>query len=156
LWGRSCEKSSVTEWHKQFKWSSNVKIFFNIQGIVHFEFIPHDQTVNQAYYIEILKWLRENVRSKRPELWCNDWILHRDNAPAHWVLPVKQFPAEKSITEAEHPPCSPYLVPNDCQLFPKIKSALRGRRFQDIEDIQKNVTTTLKVVPQQELQKCFQ
>jgi hypothetical protein len=29
------------------------------------------------------------------------------------------------------------MVPNDFWLFPKIKSALNGRRFQDIEDIQK-------------------
>jgi hypothetical protein len=47
------------------------------------------------------------------------------------------------------------LAPNDFWLLPKIKSALKGRRFQDVVDIQKNVTT-LKAVPQQELQKCFQ
>jgi hypothetical protein len=29
------------------------------------------------------------------------------------------------------------LAPNDFWLFPKIKYALRGQRFQDIEDIQK-------------------
>jgi len=46
------------------------------------------------------------------------------------------------------------MVPNDFWLFPKIKSALNGRRFQDIEDIQKkNVTTAPKAIPQQEFQK---
>jgi hypothetical protein len=29
-------------------------------------------------------------------------------------------------------------------------------RFQDIEDIQKNVTIALKAFPQQEFQECFQ
>jgi hypothetical protein len=38
-------------------------------------------------------------------------------------------------------------------MFPKIKSALKGRRFQDTEDIQKNVTMVLKAVPQQEFKK---
>jgi len=35
--------------------------FFNIKGIVHFEFIPQGQTVNQAYYMQILNWLFEAV-----------------------------------------------------------------------------------------------
>jgi hypothetical protein len=36
----------------------------------------------------------------------------------------------------EHPPHSPDLAPNDFWLFPKIKSAVKDRRFQDTEDIQ--------------------
>jgi hypothetical protein len=41
------------------------------------------------------------------------------------------------ITELEHPPYSTDLAPNDFSLFSKIKSALKGQRFQDIEDIQR-------------------
>jgi hypothetical protein len=105
--------------------------------------------------VEILKWLHEAVCRKIPELWSNDLILHHDNAPAHKVLFVKEFLAQKSITEMEHPSCSPDLAPNDFQLFPRIKSALKGQRFQNTEDIQKNVTMALKAVPQQEFQKCI-
>jgi acyl-CoA thioesterase FadM len=46
--------------------------FFDIKGTVHFGFIPEGQIVNQAYYVEILKWLREAVYRKRPEVWPND------------------------------------------------------------------------------------
>jgi hypothetical protein len=56
----------------------------------------------------------------------------------------------------EHPPCSPDLASNNLWLFPKIKSVLKGRRFQDVEDIQRNVTIALKTIPQHEFQKCFQ
>jgi hypothetical protein len=52
-------------------------------------------------------------------------------------------------------PYSPDLALNDFWLFPKLKSALKGQRFQDIEDIQNNVTMALKAVPQQESQKYF-
>jgi hypothetical protein len=85
-----------------------------------------------------------------------DCFLYHDDAPAHKTISVKQFLAQKSITEMEHTPYFPHFVANDFWLFPKIKSALKGRTFQDTEDIQRNVTTALKSVPQQDLLKCFQ
>jgi histone-lysine N-methyltransferase SETMAR len=72
-----------------------------------------------------------------PELWSRDGILHHDNAPAHKALSVKQFLAKKSISEMGHPPCSPDLAPNDFWLMPEMRSALKGRRCQDTEDIKK-------------------
>jgi len=43
--------------------------FFDIKDVVRFEFIPQDQTVNQAYYVEISKRLCEAVHRKGPEPW---------------------------------------------------------------------------------------
>ena len=44
---------------------SNVKsmliVFFDIQGIVHKEFVPPGQTVNGKFYCEVLKRLREGI-----------------------------------------------------------------------------------------------
>jgi hypothetical protein len=57
-------------------------------------------------------------------------ILHHDSAPAHKVFSVQQFLAQKSITQTEHPPSSPDLVPNDFWPFPKIRSALRDKDFK--------------------------
>jgi hypothetical protein len=57
-------------------WKSQMKAmliaFFDIKGIVHFEFIPQAKTVSQVYYVEILKRLREVVHRKGHELWPND------------------------------------------------------------------------------------
>jgi hypothetical protein len=59
------------------------------------------------------------------ELWPNNWILHHDSVPAHKVLSVKHFLAQKLITEVKYPHCSD-LALDDFWLFLKIKSALKG------------------------------
>jgi len=64
-------------------------VFFYANGIVHKEFVPPGQTVNQQFYLKVLKRLRDIVRKKRPEIWStSDWFLHHDNAPAHTALCV--------------------------------------------------------------------
>ena len=52
-------------------------IFFDIRGIVHVDWEPEGQTVNQVYYKKILTNFRERMRRKRPEMWKNgSWVLH--------------------------------------------------------------------------------
>jgi len=38
---------------------------FDIKGTVHFELISQGQRINQVYYMEIMKRLREAVRRKK-------------------------------------------------------------------------------------------
>ena len=40
----------------------------------------------------------------------------------------------------EHPPYSPYLAPCDFFVFPKIKSALKGTRFESIDAVKAKAT----------------
>ena len=126
---------------------------------IHYEFVLTGQIVNQVYYsyLEVLKRLREKVRRKRPELSANNSrILHHDNAPAHAALSVREFLGTKQITVLEHPAYSPDLAPSDFFLFPKIKEILKGRHFDDIDDIRSNTTAALKTIPQNQFQKCFE
>jgi hypothetical protein len=60
--------------------------FFGVMGVVHFEFIPYGRTVNQAYYMGILKCLCEAVRRKIRKLWPKDWILRYDIISSHKAL----------------------------------------------------------------------
>jgi hypothetical protein len=73
--------------------------FFDINGTVHCEFITQGQTVNQAYYVEILKQLHEAVHRKRPELSYIDWILHHDNAPAQAISGLKNHLLKWNTTQ---------------------------------------------------------
>ena len=80
-------------------------VFFDIQGIVLFEFLPQGQTVNQTVYKKILRRLVRSVRDKRRSLWeANAWALHHDNAPTHTALAICQFLHERNIATLEHPP----------------------------------------------------
>ena len=45
----------------QIKSQKMLLTFFDIRGIVHYEFVPNGQTVNQVYYLEVLERLHEKV-----------------------------------------------------------------------------------------------
>ncbi|KAJ4426510.1 hypothetical protein ANN_27324 [Periplaneta americana] len=107
-----------------------LEVFFDSQGLIHHEFIPEGRTVTKELYVEILRRLRDAVRRKRPEKWVEkNWFLMHDNAPAHRAIIVKNFLARHNITALDHPPYSPDLSPPDYFLFPRLKSHLKGRRF---------------------------
>jgi len=146
-------KSQSREWkHKESprpkksqKSKAKIKVmllvFFDCHGIVHHEFAPEVQTVNAAFYVEVLKRLGDRLRRVRPELWeGRQWILHHDNAPAHSALIVPEFLARNSITMLEHPPYSLDLAPCDFFLFPKCKLVLWGRNLGDVTMIKRELT----------------
>jgi hypothetical protein len=52
--------------------------FFDIEGVMHHEFLCQGQTVNRWYYLEVMKCLSENVRRKIPQLWRNNSCIVTD------------------------------------------------------------------------------
>jgi len=119
--------------------------------------VPEGQTVNQVYYKNVLTTLRERVRRKKPHMWKNaSWILCHDNAPAHNALSVKRYLTKNNIPVMEHPPCSPDLAPCNFFFFLKIKSALKGTRFESVDAVKAKATQILNSITQDELQHCFQ
>ena len=132
-------------------------VFFDVHGIVHLEFLPQGQTINQNVYKDILRRLMRSVREKRRELWeTKSWLLHHDNAPAHNALSIRQFLAENNIAVLEQPPYLPDLAPCDFFLFPKLKGVIKGTRFQDSKAITTAVTKELRAIPMKSFQKCIE
>jgi hypothetical protein len=81
---------------KPRKANSKVKsmliIFFYIKGTVHKEVALAGQTVNSAYYCDVLRRLHENVRRLRHELWRQgNWLLHHDNALSYTPFFTREF-----------------------------------------------------------------
>jgi histone-lysine N-methyltransferase SETMAR len=131
-------------------------VFFDSEGFVHYKFLPQGRTVNKEYYLEVMQSLCEAARKKRPDAWReNRWIPQHDNAPLHSSLPVRDFFAEHATTVLPHPPYSPDLAPADFFLFPKLKSTLKGRRFESIDAIKTNSLAHLCSIHKTAFQECF-
>jgi transposase len=129
--------------------------FFNAECLVHHKFLPQRQTMNQTVYITVLQCLRDAVHLKQPrKLSSGTWLLHHDNAPCHTALSVREFLAKNSIPVVPHPPYSPDLAPCNFFLFARLKSTLKGKRFQDVVEIQLNTTQQLQAISKQAYQTC--
>ena len=63
--------------------------------------------------------------------------------------------AKNSITNMDHPSYLPDFAPCDFWLFQKLKNALKVQRFADLSDIQRNVKTSLRGIPETDFQDCF-
>ena len=61
--------------------------------------VPHGETVNKEFYLNVLKHLRAAVRRKKPEAWTNNnWMQHHENAPAHTSLLIHEFLMNHEMT----------------------------------------------------------
>ena len=115
--------------------------FFDQKGMVHHQFVPEGETVNQQFYQQVLIRLHNRVRRSRREMW-NDksWLFHNDNAPARKAISVRQLLVKKQITALDHPPYSPDLTPCDFWLFSRLKAVIKGTHFSFVEEIKASVT----------------
>jgi histone-lysine N-methyltransferase SETMAR len=132
-------------------------VFFDAQGVIQCEFVPEGQTENGQFYLGVMERLLKRIRRVRPEFHnSREWFLLHNNAPAHTAGVVARFLSRKQVTLFHHPSYSSDLAPADFFLFPKLKSQLKGKRFQDISTIQANVTERIRSIPKDSFKKSFQ
>jgi hypothetical protein len=63
------------------------------------------------------------------------------------LLLIRDFLANTNTIMLPQPPYSPDLAPGNFSFFPKLKSTLKGRRFQTIQEITENTRDPEKRVP---------
>jgi len=63
------------------------------------------------------------------------------------ALFIREFLTKHEATIVPQPPYSPDLAPADFFLFPKLKSTLKGHRFQTVEEIEENSIRDLRAIP---------
>ena len=108
--------------------------------------VPYKYASNFVLSSNIPPWkLFRWFRSLR--LWTTgDWQLHHNNTPAHASHLVPIFWVKHQITQVTQPHYSPDFVPHDFWLFPKLKSPLKGNRFQIVDEIQENMMRQLMAI----------
>jgi len=129
-------------------------VFFYSRGTMHKEFVPPGQTVNHAFYKDVLERLRKWAQRVRTDI-ADDWVLHHDNAPAQTAVQIREFLAKKNIPVLPHPPYSPDLAPCNFYLLSKLKSKLKGHHFRTMENIQKILTYELHTLTENDFRYCY-
>ena len=73
----------------------------------------------------------------------------------HHVL-CRVFLAKHQITQVTQLPTAQIWCPVTSVFFPKLKSPLKGKRFQTIDQIQENTTGQLMSIPTKDFAECFE
>ena len=69
--------------------------------------------------------------------------------PTHTSCLMQVFFVKHKITQVTQAPCNFWL-------FPKLKSPLKGKRFQTVHEIQENTTGQLMAIPAKDFAECFE
>jgi [histone H3]-lysine36 N-dimethyltransferase SETMAR len=104
-------------------------VFWDEQGLLLIEYMPHKTTITGAYYATVIRRLRQAIKEKRRGKLRRGVLLLQDNAAVHTAGVSMQAVTECGFELVPHPPYSPDLAPSDFFLFSKLKKHLRGRRF---------------------------
>lgn len=113
-------------------------VWWNFEGILHFELVPNGHAVNAELYSAQLERLH-NVLCVHYQALINHKraLLQKYNAAAHRSRLVKQKISELAGIEVlPHPAYSPDLAPSDYHLFRSMAHFLRGRHFENLEEVE--------------------
>ncbi|CAM4771115.1 unnamed protein product [Rotaria magnacalcarata] len=113
-------------------------VWWNVDGVVHFELVPDGRAVDAELYSEQLERVYNILMQCYPTLIRQERApLQHDNAPAHRANLTKEKLGElDGIEVLSHPAYSPDLGPSDYGLFRSIVHFFRGRRFEIFDQVE--------------------
>lgn len=117
-----------------------LSIWWDYKGVVYFELLPNNLTINSDVYCQQLVKLEEAIKEKRPELANRKGIMfHHDNARPHTSLATRTKLLELGWEVMSHPPYSPDLAPSDYHLFRSLQNFLNGKNFSNNDDLKSHL-----------------
>ena len=108
-----------------------LSVWWDFKGIVYFELLPRNQTINSNVYCRQLMKLDKEMK----EIGQN-WqlvIFHQDNARPHTSLITRKTLLELGWEVMPHPPYSPDLASSDYHLFRLLQNHLDKKTFDSNE-----------------------
>jgi histone-lysine N-methyltransferase SETMAR len=105
-----------------------------MKGLLLFDFIHKNETINADHYIQTLQKLA--ICRKRVGMLTRGVKLLHDNATPHTAGKTCETIEKMCWEILEHPPHSPDLTPSDFHLFGKLKELLSGKRFASDQEVE--------------------
>ena len=111
-------------------------VWWNMYGIVHFEFIPQGQSINAKVYCAQLDRVQTALTRIYPTIVNrNQVLLLQDNAKPHTAKLTQHKISALGWEALPHPPYSPDIAPSDYHLFRSLEHFLRGKQFTEVEQV---------------------
>ena len=117
-----------------------LSVWWDFKGIVYFELLPDNTTINSEVYCHQLDNLNDSLKKKRPELINRKGVVfHQDNARPHTSLLTRQKLLQLGWDIMPHPPYFPDLAPSDYYLFRSLQNFLNGKTFTSNEEVKNDL-----------------
>ena len=140
-WLKKGQKGVPVVRQGRFEKKVMICVWWDVDGVVHWEFVSEGRAVNGELYAEQLERVHEALRRRRPNMIRqNQVLLQQDNAPAHtsWVA-KRKIEELDGVEVLPHPPYSPDLAPSDYHLFRSMAHFLRGRQFSNEDELSNGI-----------------
>lgn len=113
-----------------------LSIWWNIYGIVHYEFLKTGETITADIYCDQLVRLSEAIGKKHAALVNRRGVmLQHDNAKPHTAKKTQEKIRDLQWEVLPHPPYSPDCAPSDYHLFRSLQNFLAGKKFDSLDDV---------------------
>ena len=134
LWSKRDEPAQSTSKAYIHQKKIMLSVWWDFKGIIYFEMLPRNQTINSNVYCRQLMILDKKIKEKWPELETRKGVIfHQDNARPHTSLVTCKKLLELGWEVMPHPPFSPNLAPSDYHLFLSLQNHLNGKTFDSNE-----------------------
>ena len=139
-WSKRDELPQTTSKAELHQKKIMLSIWWDWKGVVVFELLPRNQTINLDVYCRQLDKLNALVKKKRPELVNRKGVIfHHSNATPHTSLATRQKLLWLGWEVTLHPPYSTDLAPSDYCLFRSLQNSLNGKTFNDDEAVKSHL-----------------